>query len=99
VTMPPDRTDRIEAGGISMAWLLDLIAEDLGRVVLDKTGFTAPFNLLLDFAPLRGRDLGSSSSGPTIFTALPAALQGASATVDALSTHDMLVLTDDTNQH
>ena len=45
------RVHRIEAGGISMAALIDSISGDADRVVIDKTGFTAPFNLLLDFAP------------------------------------------------
>ena len=70
VTLPPDRADRIEAGGISMSQLLEVISEDLGRIVVDKTGFSAPFNLLLDFAPLRDREPGPPSSAPTISTAL-----------------------------
>jgi uncharacterized protein (TIGR03435 family) len=70
VTMPPDRADRIEAGGISMSDLVEIVSEDLGRIVVDKTGFSAPFNLLLDFAPLRDREPGPSSSAPTISTAL-----------------------------
>ena len=69
-TMPPDRTDRIEAGGIGMHELVEIISEDLGRIVVDKTGFGAPFNLLLDFAPLRDREPGPSSSAPTISTAV-----------------------------
>jgi uncharacterized protein (TIGR03435 family) len=71
VKLPPDRSDRIEAGGMSMSWLIDFIAEDVGRPVLDKTGFTEPFNVLLDFAPLRvGGVEPTPSSAPTIFTAV-----------------------------
>jgi uncharacterized protein (TIGR03435 family) len=60
------RVHRIEAGNISIATLIDLISIDLDRVVIDKTGFTAPFNLLLDFAPAAD----PAASGPTIFEAL-----------------------------
>ena len=45
------RVDRIEAGRISMSALIDLISGDIDRIVIDRTGFTARFNLLLDFAP------------------------------------------------
>jgi uncharacterized protein (TIGR03435 family) len=41
------------------------------RVIVDKTGFTAPFNLLLDFAPASDPNLGPFTySGPTVFTAV-----------------------------
>ena len=39
------RVTRIEAGGISMSALIDFISVDVDRVVIDRTGFTAPFNL------------------------------------------------------
>jgi uncharacterized protein (TIGR03435 family) len=70
VSMPPDRADRIEAGGIPMSDLVEIVSEDLGRIVIDKTDFSARFNLLLDFAPLRDREPGPPSSAPTISTAL-----------------------------
>ena len=54
------RVHRIEAGGIPISALIDRISSDVDRVVIDKTGFTAPFNLLLDFAPARDPE----SSGP-----------------------------------
>ena len=65
------RVVRIEMGDISVPALIDLIAGDLDRAVIDKTGFTERFNLLLDFAP--PSDPVSRLppySGPTIFTAL-----------------------------
>ena len=34
-----------------MSALIDFISGDVDRVVIDRTGFTARFNLLLDFAP------------------------------------------------
>lgn len=52
-----------------MAWLVAFISEDVGRAVIDRTGFVEPFNVLLDFAPLHQGDLGTGS-GPGIFTAV-----------------------------
>ena len=60
------RVTRIEAGGISISALIDFISPDVDRVVFDKTGFTAPFNLVLDFASSRDVE----ASGPTIFMAM-----------------------------
>ena len=54
-----------------MSALIGYISADVDRVVIDKTGFTAPFNLLLDFgrASAPGVTL-SGPSGPSIFTAV-----------------------------
>jgi bla regulator protein BlaR1 len=60
------RVARFEAGGTSMSALSDFISVYVDRVVVDRTGFAAPFNLLLDFASPRNAE----ASGPTIFTAL-----------------------------
>jgi uncharacterized protein (TIGR03435 family) len=60
------RVTRFEAGGTSMSALSDFISVYVDRVVVDKTGFTAPFNLVLDFTSPRNAE----SSGPTIFAAL-----------------------------
>ncbi len=49
-----------------MAALIDAISGEAGRVVIDKTGFTPRFNLVLDFA----RAADPTASGPTIFTAV-----------------------------
>jgi uncharacterized protein (TIGR03435 family) len=52
-----------------MADLIGRIAGDVDRIVIDRTGFTEPFNLVLDFAPVA--DAGPFVwSGPTIFAAL-----------------------------
>jgi bla regulator protein BlaR1 len=64
------RVDRIEAGAISISAMIDLISGDLDRVVVDRTGFTAPFNLLLDFAAAAQPGSPFISSGPSIFEAL-----------------------------
>jgi uncharacterized protein (TIGR03435 family) len=78
------RVHRIEAGGISISTLIDFISGDVDRVVIDQTGFTGPFNLVLDFAPAADPE----SDGPTIFTAveeqLGLRLQPALAPVDVL---------------
>lgn len=60
------RVTRIEAGGASMSALLDYISVDLDRMVVDKTGFTSPFNFVVDFAPASD----PAASGPTIFEAV-----------------------------
>lgn len=65
------RVERLEFGQVSMPALIDLISGDLDRIVVDKTGVTEPFNLLLDFAPaLRPETRLPPYSGPTIFAAL-----------------------------
>ena len=78
------RVHRIEAGGISISTLIDFISGDVDRVVIDQTGFSGPFNLVLDFAPATDPE----SAGPTIFAAveeqLGLRLQPASAPVDVL---------------
>jgi bla regulator protein blaR1 len=65
------RVDRLEAGRLSVSGLIAVISGDVDRLVIDKTGVTTPFNLLLDFA--RGTSSVSDQAsplGPTIFTAL-----------------------------
>ena len=65
------RVDRLVGGGISMAALVDGISGDVDRLVIDKTGFTAPFNLLLEFArPSPQAANASTPDGPAIFDAL-----------------------------
>jgi bla regulator protein BlaR1 len=65
------RIHRIEAGGTTIPSLIDHISSAVDRVIVDKTGFTAPFNLLLDFAPASDPNLGPFTySGPTVFTAV-----------------------------
>ena len=86
--LPPDRADRIEAGAMTMARLTEILADDVARTVIDKTGITAPFNLLLDFAPMGSVTPGTASSTPTIFTALQEQLglrlQSSTGPVDVL---------------
>jgi uncharacterized protein (TIGR03435 family) len=47
----PQQIDRIDAIGISMPRLIEFISDDVSRTVFDKTGFTATFDVHLDFVP------------------------------------------------
>jgi bla regulator protein blaR1 len=65
------RVVRLEFGQVSMPAFIGLISGDLDRIVIDKTGFAEPFNLLLDFAPAsRPESRLPPYSGPTIFEAV-----------------------------
>jgi bla regulator protein blaR1 len=72
----PERRDVIEAVGVRMPKLLEFVSEEVGRVVLDKTGFTELFNFRLEFASNLASGLvvpdaaAASSTGLSIFTAL-----------------------------
>jgi uncharacterized protein (TIGR03435 family) len=79
----PNRTDRIEAVGFSMPELVGILSEELGRTVIDKTGFKDSFDFTLNFVPdmaILG-DIGvppgnsaappsGGSSAPSIFEAM-----------------------------
>ena len=60
------RVMRIEFGDIDMAGAIEKIARQVERPIVDRTGFTARFNFLLDFAPASD----PKASGPSLFTAL-----------------------------
>ena len=77
VSLAPERRDVIEAVGVPMPTLIHLNSDEVGRLVIDKTGFTDPFNFRLEFASsLASGFLGadapavSSTSGLSIFTAV-----------------------------
>jgi uncharacterized protein (TIGR03435 family) len=85
VSGAPERRDRIDAIGISMPHLIEMLSDEVGRTVFDKTGFTGTFDLHLEFAPTEplANSIGPSSpvdparpapaaspSGPSIFAAL-----------------------------
>jgi uncharacterized protein (TIGR03435 family) len=61
--------ERIEAFGISMPKLIEMLSDTVGRTIIEKTGFTETFDVLLEFAPDEAVS-GGLSSGPSIFTAL-----------------------------
>jgi uncharacterized protein (TIGR03435 family) len=78
------RVDRLHFGGVLMSQLVDFIAGDVDRIVIDKTGFAERFNLLLDFAPpSRPESRLPAPSGPTIFAALEEQLGLSLVSVDA----------------
>ncbi len=75
--LPPDHCgavvrgrDSIEAGGISMTKLTEILSEEVGRPVLDKTGFTETFNLQLKFSPDMPANGDSGVGDASIFAAL-----------------------------
>jgi uncharacterized protein (TIGR03435 family) len=47
----PDARMQLLGGKIAMPEFVRMLSMTLGRVVIDRTGFTAPFDVQLDFAP------------------------------------------------
>jgi len=61
----------LEVAGISMARLIELLSDEVGRVVVDKTGFTDRFSFRLEFAPVGGLQTAPpDASAPSLFAAL-----------------------------
>lgn len=71
----------VEFSGVSLAMLTQLLAQQLGRPVIDKTGLDGLFDISLEWATDpnfagpgpgggRGRDIGVSVSGPSLITAV-----------------------------
>lgn len=67
--MFPAGSSRLEGFGVPMSKLVEVLADRIGRTVVDKTGFSGTFNFQLDFSP---DDAASNpkSGSPTIFAAL-----------------------------
>jgi len=62
---------RIEAQGLPMDSLVNGLAQQLGRKVLDKTGLKGNYDYTLEWTPDSGHAEGTEdSSGPSIFTAI-----------------------------
>lgn len=53
-----------------MTKLVELLSDDVGRVVIDKTGFTHLFSFRLEFAPVALQVAPADSSVPPLFGAL-----------------------------
>jgi len=51
LTTPPDRVDRIEAVAVRMSRLVDVVIDEVGRAVIDRTAFDQPFDFVLEFTP------------------------------------------------
>jgi uncharacterized protein (TIGR03435 family) len=60
----------LEAIGIPMTKLVELLSDDVGRVVIDKTGLTNLFSFRLEFAPVALQVAPADSSVPPLFGAL-----------------------------
>jgi uncharacterized protein (TIGR03435 family) len=66
------RTGRgdLEAAGIQFAIFVNVLSQQLGRPIVDKTGLTGFYDFRLQWTPQLAQQADSDSSGPTIFTAL-----------------------------
>jgi len=62
-------SDSIVNEKISMQWFARVLEGVLGRPVLDRTGFTGSFKVLLEFAPVAPAG-DTESTKPSLFTAL-----------------------------
>jgi uncharacterized protein (TIGR03435 family) len=49
--MFPGGSSRLEGFGVPMSKLVEVLADRIGRTVVDKTGFSGTFNFRLDFSP------------------------------------------------
>lgn len=58
VSISPARRDRIDAVGISMSKLIEIISSDVGAFVANTTGFTQKFGFQLEFLPREGLSNG-----------------------------------------
>jgi uncharacterized protein (TIGR03435 family) len=84
--MFPAGRSRLEGFGVPMSKLVEVLADRIGRTVVDKTGFSGTFNFQLDFSPDEAASnpkspptadagpetpiLGTNVQAPTIFAAL-----------------------------
>ncbi|HEX3748067.1 MAG TPA: TIGR03435 family protein [Bryobacteraceae bacterium] len=88
---------RIEGFGVSIPKLVEVLADKIGRTVVDKTGFSGAFNFQLDFSAEDAASIpkaaptttvGPDLQAPTLFTALQEQLgirlQSAKGAVDVL---------------
>jgi uncharacterized protein (TIGR03435 family) len=78
VSLTPERRDLIEAVGVPMPTLIEFLSDEVGRVVIDKTGFTDLFSFRLEFGstlaagflPNADSPAALNSPGLSIFTAV-----------------------------
>jgi uncharacterized protein (TIGR03435 family) len=78
-TTPDGPRKQFEFDGMTLAAFADVLAPEVDRPVIDKTGLTAKYDLRLEFAPERNIPFGPSASSasapaggstPALFTAL-----------------------------
>ena len=79
---------QIEAVAISMHRLIELLAEDVDRTIIDKSRITVPVYVRLEYTPTRLASGAGDSTLPSLFTALEEQLglklEPAKAPVDVL---------------
>jgi uncharacterized protein (TIGR03435 family) len=63
VTPAPALVERIEAVGVSMSQLVGVLSAEVGRIVIDRTGFTDTFSYEVNFAPDRSSDIPGAAAG------------------------------------
>lgn len=84
--MFPAGSSRLEGFGVPMSKLVEVLADRIGRTIVDKTGFSGTFNFQLDFSPEDAASIpkpaptgaagperpipGTNVQTPTIFAAL-----------------------------
>ena len=74
---------RVQADGVTLEFLAQVLSRQIGRTVIDKTGLTGNYDYTLEWTPddagppapgaeaaLPRNDGGSDAVGPSIFTAL-----------------------------
>lgn len=68
----PGATARLTAGGMRLSEVVNLMANQVGRPVVDRTGLTERFDIELQFsrAALMVNADGDAAAGPAFFTAL-----------------------------
>jgi uncharacterized protein (TIGR03435 family) len=66
--MFPAGRSRLEGFGVPMSKLVEVLADRIGRAVVDKTGFSGTFNFELDFSP---DDAASNPKSPPTADAGP----------------------------
>jgi uncharacterized protein (TIGR03435 family) len=82
----PHAVERVEMYGVPVSKVVEMLAGEVGRTVIDKTGLEWDFNVRLDFAPLESGAVGpapafdrdaeplSGPAGVSIFTAVQSQL-------------------------
>jgi uncharacterized protein (TIGR03435 family) len=63
--------NRLEAGKVGMAQLVNVLANVTGRTVIDKTGYTGTFDVHLEWTPEGGMGRGGLGGGPVVVGAGP----------------------------
>jgi len=71
-------TGRLTCTKATLAILGEALARRLGRPVVDRTGLTGAYNLLLAWTPDESQVQGTGSGGPSLFSAIQEKLESGS---------------------